>query len=233
MIKIACAGFPVGRKKYEEKLQTVELAQLFDGFPRPNTIEKWRAEAPKDFDFIVCASKLITHEVKHRAQSSRRPTPGVGFFQNSAAVRQATQLTMAAAETLRSRMVFFQLPAHFAATPDNVKRVQNYFLSTKSNHKIFAWETPLGWPFTLVEKLSFDHRLMPVMNPLGRKKPSPTAPMRYFRLGAEGKTSGIKRFSHDELKVVKAACDLPLCYVVFNNGPTAFEDAVRFQEMVG
>jgi uncharacterized protein YecE (DUF72 family) len=228
MIKVACAGFPVGRKQYESKLQTVELDQMFDKFPRQDTLEKWRAEAPQHFDFIVCASKLITHPPKARANKSRPGSNGVGMLQDSAIVRQAYQQTLQAAETLRARLVLFQLPSTFGPSPDNIRRVQQFFGKSGRGHILFAWEPAVTWPTKLVDDLSEAYRLMPVMNPLGRAKPTKNSPMRFYRLGAHGRTSGIMRFTDEELRTVKNLCDTPLCYVVFNNGPTAFSEAVNF-----
>jgi thymidylate synthase len=42
----------------------------------------------------------------------------------------------------------------------------------------------------LVDDLSEAHRIMPVMNPLGKLKPTHNSPLRYYRLGGRGKTSG-------------------------------------------
>ena len=231
MIKIACADFPVGRKAYESILKTVELDQLFDKFPKMETVEKWRAEAPPQFDFIVCASKLITHATKTRAQHSRTAKQNLLSLQDNAASRQATSTTLKIAEILRARLVLFQLPPQFSPTPDNIGRVHSFF-SKPRGHILFAWEPPVTWPTKLVDTLSEAHRLMPVMNPLGPAKPTPNSPMRYYRLGGTGRTSGSGQLSETELKKVIRLCDTPLCYVVFNNGPTAFEDAKRMVGML-
>jgi hypothetical protein len=70
-----------------------------------------------------------------------------------------------------------------------------------------------------------------VINPLGDEKPE-RGGLRYFRMGAGGKTSGIHRFSNEELgKLRRIVIDGP-SYVVFNNGPYAYEDAVRFSSMI-
>ncbi len=227
MIKVACADFPVGRKTYESKLRTVELDQLFDKTPRPETILKWKNEAPDQFDFIVCASKLITHAPTARAHSTRTRSLSTGSFADSAIVRQAYTNTLQIAEVLRARLVFFKLPSTFAPNADNIQRLQRFF-SQKRGHILFVWEPPISWPLNLIDELSETYRIMPVMNPLGKLKPTPNSPMRYYRLGGNGKTSGTGTISYEEMKKVKSLCDTPLCYVVFNNGPTAFEDAVKF-----
>lgn len=231
MIKIACADFPVGRKTYEAKLKTVELDQLFDGFPKMETVEKWKREAPEYFDFIVCASKIITHATKTRAQNSRPAKKNLLPLEDSAASRQALATTLKVAEMLKARLVFFELPSQFSPSPDNIRRVQKFF-SKPRGHIMFAWQHPAHWPIKLVDDLSEEHRIMSVMNPLGVAKPTPNSPMRYYRLGANGRTSGNASLSDSDLKKIISLCDTPLCYVVFNNGPTSFQDAERMVSML-
>lgn len=231
MIKIACADFPVGREKYEAVLKTVELDQLFSKTPKMETVEKWRREAPEHFDFIVCASRAITHPTKTRAQHSRTIKKNQLGLEDNAVTRHAYATTLKVAETLRARLVLFELAAQFGPTPDNIRRVQTFF-SQRRGHVLFAWEPPVTWPLKIVDRLSEAHRIMPVMNPLGPLKPTPDSPMRYYRLGGTGRTSGAGELSDAELKKVISLCDTPLCYVVFNNGPTAFKDASRMVSML-
>ncbi len=231
MIKIACADFPVGRKTYESVLKTVELDQLFDRFPKMETIEKWRNEAPPHFDFIVCAPRAITHPTKASAQHSRDIKKSRMSLDDSASSRQSYATTLKVAEALRARLVFFQSPPQFAPSPDNIKRMQTFF-SKPRGHIMFAWEYPVNWPIKLVDSLCESLRLLPVLNPLGTAKLSPDPRMRYFRLGANGRTSGAAGFTDVELKKIISLCDTPLCYVVFNNGPTAFKDAERMVKML-
>ncbi|MCG3203391.1 MAG: hypothetical protein KCHDKBKB_00048 [Elusimicrobia bacterium] len=231
MIKIATANFPVGKKKYESSLKTVELDSLFTRFPKIETIQKWRQGAPDQFDFITCASRIITYPTKTRAQHSRHEQKNQTSLEDSALTRQATERTLKIAEILRSRLVFFDFPSSFLPSPENIKRIQNYF-SKPRGHILFTWEPPVSWPLKLVDDLSEAYRIMPVMNPLGKAKPTPHSPMRYYRLGGHGKTSGTGPLSDNDLKKIISLCDTPLCYVVFNNGPTAFDDALRMMSML-
>lgn len=232
MIKIACSGFPVGRKKYETHFRTVELSALFNAFPRPSTIEKWSATAADGFEFVVCASKLITHPSKKTAAASTKTLAHrIGYFQDTAEVRQAFQRTWAAAETLKSKIVLFQCPAFFSPHADHVQRLQKFFQPIPRGNKHIVWEPPASWPLTLVESLSRSLYLTPSANPLAKNYKPTNSPMRYFRIGANGKTSGISHMSDLELQDIRAACDRPLSYVVFNNGPTAFADALRFRSL--
>lgn len=231
MIKVATANFPVGKKTYESKLKTVELDQFFTRFPKMETAEKWRKEAMVNFDFITCASRLITYPTKTRAQHSRHTQKNQYSLEDTALTRQAYEKTLKLAEILKSRLVLFQFPTTFAPTPDNIKRIQTFYAKPRG-HILFVWEPPVSWPNKLVDDLSEAYRIMPVMNPLGKAKPTPNSPMRYYRLGGHGKTSGTGPISDAELRKIITLCDTPLCYVVLNNGPTAFDDAVRLNSML-
>lgn len=233
MIKIACSGFPVGRKRYESRLKTVELNRLFDSFPLVRTLEKWREAALSGFEYIVCASKIITHPAKNNLKTpafSRR-AHHIGYFQDSAEVRHAFQRTWHAAETLNAKIVLFQCAPTLTPHADHVGRIQAFFRPIDRGTRHFVWEPPLSWPRNFVESLGKTMHMTAAANPLSKKYKPSNEPMRYFRLGAEGRTSGVTTFSDSELRDVKSACDKPLSYVVFNNGPTAFMDAVRFSEM--
>jgi len=47
---------------YAERFPTVEVNNTFYRMPNPATLESWSAEVPKDFAFVLKASKRITHD---------------------------------------------------------------------------------------------------------------------------------------------------------------------------
>jgi uncharacterized protein YecE (DUF72 family) len=61
-MKTGCCGFPKARKVYYDSFKVVEVQQTFYQPPALKTIEKWRAQAPGDFEFTLKAWQLITHE---------------------------------------------------------------------------------------------------------------------------------------------------------------------------
>ena len=63
-IWVGCCGFPIAKSKYYAQFKLVEVQQTFYQPPRVKTLEKWRAEAPPDFEFTLKAWQLITHEPK-------------------------------------------------------------------------------------------------------------------------------------------------------------------------
>ena len=49
-------------KKYFEDFSLVEIQKTFYTFPKISTVKKWREKAPKDCEFTIKASQLITHD---------------------------------------------------------------------------------------------------------------------------------------------------------------------------
>jgi uncharacterized protein YecE (DUF72 family) len=222
MIKVGCSGFPVAQKFYQSKLGLVEMRDLFDKYPRETTLEKWRANAPAGFEFVACASKVITHEQKH---------PRWGRFQESADTRHAFHQSVKQAKALNARSLVFSLPKNLSAHPDTIGRLQKFFHTKDRGALHLVLDVPRSWPATLVQMLAKSVRFVAAINPL-HSKPDPQAPMRYYRLGTNKDTNGIYRYSDSELREIKSKCDKPLSYVIFNNGPTAFMDALRFSKLV-
>ena len=232
VIKIGCTGFPVAQSKVHSALSCVELAALAQKVPKRTTLEKWRAGAPDKFEFIVCASRSVSHDANrgfHAAPAAS--TIRRGRFHESADVRNGFSQTEIAATTLRSRIVLFSIPPQMTPHPDSIGRLHKFFGSVKRDERVFVWEPPANWPSSLVQQLSKELALVPVMNPLGGR-PAHRAPLRYYRIGAEGRTRGVQRMTAPQLHALHAACDTPLSYVIFNNGPTAFEDAQKFAAIV-
>jgi len=61
MVKDGCCGFPVGMKKYFENFDVVEVQKTFYKPPSQKTAEKWRKNAPENFEFTIKAWQVITH----------------------------------------------------------------------------------------------------------------------------------------------------------------------------
>ena len=72
-IRVGCCGFPRARSEYYKAFQLVEVQQTFYHPPALKTVEKWRSDAPGDFEFTLKAWQLITHEFK--SPNYRRSSP--------------------------------------------------------------------------------------------------------------------------------------------------------------
>lgn len=233
-IKTGCNGFPVSQAKYAEHLAVVELYRHLDESRRMSTFEKWRKQLPRDFEFITGAPAKMTHPVKHSAFRSARSAGAAnrtGYLQNTSEIDSLYATARHVARLLSSQLLFFHLPSTLTPHADNIGRLQQFFGRVNRDGLRMIWEPPHGWPASLVEKISKSLILIPAMNPLAHRS-LPAADFRYFRLGTPTRTSGVHRFSDRELRDVHAACDRPVSYVIFNNGPTAFEDAGRFARLV-
>ena len=64
MIKVGCCGYPVSGQKYRETFRLVELNSTFYRYPRLSKVQRWREQAPEDFEYTVKANREISH--RHR-----------------------------------------------------------------------------------------------------------------------------------------------------------------------
>lgn len=234
IVKVGCSDFPIGRKAYQDRLNVVECSQFFTKSPQLRTIQNWRDTSPKNFEFVVCASQHITHPptvAKTASHAFKKHAPSGQFRQNTT-VAQAMQKTCHMARLLGSRLILFQLPTSMSPHPDHIGRMQDFFKQYRGTPHHFLWEPPFSWPDNLVDRLSQTLHISPVTNPLHKKRPHPFS-VQYFRMGGPKRTSGIHSFSDKELEnIVKACRTAKMTYVMFNNGPTSFKDALRFQSLL-
>ncbi|MFN0118133.1 MAG: DUF72 domain-containing protein [Elusimicrobiota bacterium] len=232
MIKIGCSGFLIAQSRYFSQFGVVEAIDFFDKTPLDKTVERWRSSAPASFEFISVCSKKVTHqEMKTPMKGPSFTSTAQGYFHDSDVVKNHFQSSLKRSQKLDSKVLLFLTPKGFIPHPDNVGRLQKFFKVKTTSALHYAWEAPRLWPVNLITSLSLSLGFTPVFNPLSWRE-MPKTPMRYFRLGAEGKTTGIGRFSDEDLHQIYSKCDKGLCYVIFNNGPTAVDDALRFSKLV-
>lgn len=228
-IKIACSGFPVGQKMYRSRLGAVELSQMFDGLPRTKTVERWRSEASDRFEFISCVPEDVSHL---QSETVKRGSHRLGSFQDTPEVHASFRKTVMTATALRSRLLFLKLSRTLGPQADNVNRIVQFFKKADRGTLTVVWEPPQNWPASIVSGVSKTLRLVTAVNPLSAPQGAHAGGVKYFRLGAGGRTGGIHSFTDPELQKIKAACDGTVNYVVFNSGPRSFDDAVRFASLI-
>lgn len=238
MIKTGCCGFPVAQSRYMTAFPAVEINSSFYQLPRLETAQRWRENAPPEFEFTLKAWQLITHpptSSTYRRLSEpipERKKNRYGSFQHTPEVQKAWQATLAVADVLKASLILLQCPATFCATSDNVANVQRFFRSAPRGSARLGWEVRGAWPDSLIVQLCKNYNVIHVVDPL-KSKPA-HAPMNYFRLhgGYQGnKPLANHRYSDEELKKIRAACDKPLNYVFFNN-IQMFDDARRFAKLI-
>lgn len=235
MVKIGCCGFPVGRKNYRLRLQVVEVQETFYQPPKPETVRRWRLEAPPAFEFALKAWQLITHEAssptyrrlgRALAPEERRLA---GSFQDTPLVRQAWETTRELARILSARLILFQCPARFGPSEENLLRLRRFFGQIKRHEFLFAWEPRGAWPPELVAGLCRELDLIPALDPFSTA-PYP-GPLAYFRL--HGKGGYRYTYTDQDLTELKAIVSgYQEVYLFFNN-LSMWPDACRLVELMG
>src|SRR5919112_1655102 len=60
-LKLGMCGFTVAAATYYRQFKAVEVQQTFYDPPPPATLERWRAQAPPEFEYTMKAWQVITH----------------------------------------------------------------------------------------------------------------------------------------------------------------------------
>lgn len=233
-MKVGCCGFPLPQARYVTQFPVVEVQQTFYQPPRLATLERWRAQAPSEFEFTLKAWQLITHPVSSptykrlKAPLSDIERRECGGFQPSAIVHEAWMATRICAETLQAQSVLFQCPASFVPSEQNVANLRDFFSRIKRRGLRLLWEPRGPWAGELVEGLCRDLDLVHVVDPFLSR--TVTRDFFYYRL--HGGAHYQQQFKDHELRQLLAVVpsDKP-AYVLFNN-VSMLEDASRFQAVL-
>jgi len=225
MLKVGCAGFPVGRDRYWRGLQFVE-ALTGEHMPRPETLADWRADAPVGAEFAVQAFRFITHGPQDRGfpPAGRKLTPSrrgfCGGFRDSLEVHEAWLSTRAAAEVLGARAVIFETPESFQPGPDRLRDFYRFFKALPRGRWTCVW-SPRGaaWEPELKDRVCADLGLVRAFDPLRERPPERGA---FLYLRPRGPRGG--RLSVDNKSTIHAAAAGRPAYVVLSHR-LAFPDA--------
>jgi uncharacterized protein YecE (DUF72 family) len=234
MFKIGCCGFLVNKKEYFKKFSLVELQSTFYEIPaKIDTVNKWREEAPKDFEFTLKAFQVITHDSKSPTYKRLKRKFGnpknYGFFKNTKEVFEAWEMTREVAKVLNSKIVVFQCPASFKPERENIENFRKFFKKIKEKNFIFVWEPKGNWSENLIKGLCKELNLIHCVDPF-KQKPL-FGRINYFRLhGLDGYNLKYK-YTKEDLKNLLEFCNKKENYVLFNN-LSMFEDAQIFQNLL-
>jgi uncharacterized protein YecE (DUF72 family) len=234
-VKTGCCGFRMARREYTAHFPVVEVQQTFYQPPQVQTLERWRMEAPPDFEFTLKAWMLITHEARSptyrrlKRELSESERDECGSFRPTRIVREALDVTLACAAALAARRILFQCPASFKPTKENVKNMRRFFETMKRPRGTqLLWEPRGGWADTLVRELCQEFELTHVVDPFSARTVTPERC--YFRLhGRRG-----FRYVYEDEELEELYGMLPktgTSYVLFNNVRMR-EDAARFQRLI-
>lgn len=240
---IGTSGFGIARSKYVQLFPSVEVQHTFYQPPRISTLERWRADAPPDFEFVLKAWQLITHDAKSPTYRRLKKTLSetekqeAGYFRSTAIVKEAWELTLACARALNAQTILFQCPASFKQTKENISNLEKFFgdLNGQLN---FAWEPRGEWDREVVKRICDDLNLWHAVDPFTAESVTPDK--LYFRL--HGRGGWRYEYEEGELRELasmlpkgaansKGATDGEAPYVFFNNVRMT-QDALSFQAMI-
>lgn len=236
-MKLGMCGFTIGAASYFKTFPVVEVQQTFYDPPPLATVEKWRAQAPPEFEFTMKAWQVITHlGTSSTYRRLRRPfrdreRTEAGGFRLNATTLAAWATTLEAARALRATAILFQCPASFRATDDNVAAMHRFLTEAERPAGVhLLWEPRGPWPDDVVLSVCRQLDLLHAVDPFIR--PSLTPELLYWRL--HGNRSHYSRYTEEELRQIIAW--LPSdpsveAYVMFNNIPRV-KDVRRFREIL-
>jgi uncharacterized protein YecE (DUF72 family) len=236
MINIGCCGWSESQAKYFRDFRVIEVQETFYQPGGIGKYEKWRASAPRNFEFTVKAWQLITHEpssptyrrLKTCVPPSRKDR--YGSFRSTREVFAAWEVTALIAEALGAGIVLFQSPVSFKPDAVNMRNLRIFFSKIDRGSFTLAWEPRGPWREMDVRSLCRDLDLVHCVDPF---KTRPLAGrIRYFRLhGLPAYDLGYQYASSD-LRRLLAMVDRKTAYVLFNNNSMR-GDALRFRQLAG
>lgn len=228
MIKVGCAGYPVGRDRYWRSLSFLE-ADTGKGLPRLETLAAWRADIPVGGEAALQALRMITHGPEDRGfPASGRKLPKnrqtlCGAFRDSLEVHEAWMATRAAAQALGAGVVVFETPASFQPGADRLRDLYRFFKKAARGKLTFVWH-PRGaeWA-SLGDKVCAELSLIRAYDPLTEPPPRKGAFL-YMRPGVARMGSlSVANMS----TIAASAGDVP-AYVALAHR-AAFPDAERLR----
>lgn len=235
-IRVGCCGWAGSKKEYYKHFTLVEIQQTFYQPPdNLSTVEKWRNEAPDNFEFVVKAWQLITHEPSsptYRRLKENIPDKekqNYGFFKPTKEVFNAWERIDEIARILNSRIILFQCPGSFKPTLENKENLINFFNTIERRSYIFVWELRGDWKEEEIMELSRKLDLIHCVDPF-KQRPTYGA-INYFRLHGRPGYNLKYEYTYKDLEELKKMCDKPVNYCLFNNLSMA-KDAQRFKTII-
>lgn len=232
MIKAGCCGFRLSQAEYVKRFPVVEVQQTFYQPPQVKTLERWRADAPPDFEFTIKAWQLITHASRSptyrrlKRELTETEREEAGSFRPTAIVQAAWDVTLASAQALKATRILFQCPSSFTPTGEHVRDLREFFTRIeRPRNMVYLWEPRGKWPDELVAGLCRELDLAHVVDPFTARTLTPERC--YYRL--HGRTGWRYQYEDDELaELISMLPTRGVSYVLFNN-VRMLDDAARFQ----
>lgn len=232
MIRVGCAGYPVGRDRYWRSLAFVET-DTGKGLPRLETLAAWRADIPAGGEASLQALRSITHGPEDRGfpASGRKLLKNrqvlCGAFRDSLEVYEAWMATKAAAEALGSAIVVFESPPSFQPGSDRLRDMYKFFKGAARGKLTFVWH-PRGAEWSsLGDKVCADLGLIRAFDPL-RQPPPRKGTFLYMRPAI----ARMGALSVDNMATIAEASSGVPAYVALSHR-SSFRDAERLKDVLG
>lgn len=230
-IRVGCSGFAGSMKSYPELFDIVEVQHTFYQPPQLKTLERWRADVDRSFEFDIKAWQLITHTSKSPTyrrltrKLSQDELKQTGSFSNTPIVHEAWKATLECAEKLAARRILFQCPASFRPTEANLDNMRNFFNDIERNEALLFFE-PRGaaWTPPLVKQLCAELDIFHAVDPFVSETQTPNET--YFRL--HGKTGWRYVYSGEDLSELLSKIPTDGTARVFFNNISMRDDALLF-----
>jgi uncharacterized protein YecE (DUF72 family) len=243
-IKVGCCGFPISMKKYFMKFKLVEIQKTFYEPPKTETLIKWRASAPENFEFSIKAWQVLTHPCSsptwQRMKIKLKNKEDYGFLKPNEENFKAWEKTLEDCKALKAKICIVQTPPTFSYTLENINNMKRFFNYIKRDEVKIAWEPRGNWVNHLseVKMLCEKLNLIHVVDPL-KREPAAISEIQYFRLhGLHPKKEVNYKYQYsieDLKKLHNKIMDLSKfrvkeVYVLFNNLSMG-KDAEKFLEL--
>jgi uncharacterized protein YecE (DUF72 family) len=184
-IRIGVCGICLSQAELFRRFALMEDQQTFYWPPQLKTVERWRRDAPADFEFTLKAFQATTHPAfsptYRRARFSAAQKRDCGNFRNTQVVRDAWATTLSLANVLEATIAVFQCPPKFNATEEYIAQLRRFFHWAPRGSLRFAWESRhVTWTDELITDLCSELDLIQAGDPLERA--SLVGSPQYFRL---------------------------------------------------
>ncbi|MDH5806112.1 MAG: DUF72 domain-containing protein [Candidatus Verstraetearchaeota archaeon] len=239
-IKIGTCGWGGKKSKYYETFSCIELQETFYKLPKIETLEKYRLESPKNFEFIIKAWQVITHP--YNSPTWKKSTPpkwgkieNFGYLKPTEENFKAWEEIIKICKILKSKIIIIQTPPSFNPSKDNIENMKKFLSSINREDLILGWEPRGDWNSDIIANICKELNLIHVVDPF-RRLPSIESNIIYFRLhGIGGKETNYRYvYTNEDLNKlynIIMKINAEIFYVMFNN-IKMIEDAIKFMKII-